>query len=342
MENLETLKQELINQKTNLESKGYSVNVARNNPSPSEITTAIQTLPDLRLADASETDVASGKTFYSGNGELKTGQAVISSNNNTQSEMEILLQGQAKGSYTYGIPAGATKIRAYCFTEGARSDILKGSFIIPEGVTEIGRYAFAYTNIEEVSLPTTLTSLLAYAFNNCIYLTHLELPNGVTDIQSYTFQNASELTSITFGNALTKIQTANFRVNNKLQSITFPASLTLIQSQNFVTNPELREIRLLGNGTLFQSSGNLTTLHADCVIWCNYEAIEYYSNLTNWTKHTAKLITTYTVADGESFPTPTESDNTFHWFANETDARARTNEITSPNGAGTYYLRLQA
>lgn len=344
MDNLETLKQELIAQKNSLNSKGYTVTIANTNPSPKEITNTITTIPDLRLADATVTDVASGKTFYSGNGELKTGVAEISDSGNSVSMDEInrLIQGQIMGSYTTGVPAGATKIRAYCFTEGERSDLVKGAFVIPEGVTEIGKYAFAFTNIESITFPESLTSILAYAFTNCIYITSLDLPDGVTDLQPYTFQNITELTSISLGSALTRIQSYNFRVNNVLQSITFPASLTQIQANNFVTNPELREIRLLGNSTLFQNSGNLATLHDDCVIWCNYDAIEYYAGVTNWTKHLSKLICTYTVEEDGSFPTPTDSDNTFHWFITEADARARTNEISAPSGAGTYYLRLQA
>lgn len=75
MSNLESLKQELITQKAEIESKGGSVSVANTNPSPSEITAGIKTIAVANLTDASATieDVASGKTFYSGDNVLKTG-----------------------------------------------------------------------------------------------------------------------------------------------------------------------------------------------------------------------------------------------------------------------------
>lgn len=44
MDNLEILKQELLAQKAAIESKGGTVVVAENNPSPSEITAGINTI----------------------------------------------------------------------------------------------------------------------------------------------------------------------------------------------------------------------------------------------------------------------------------------------------------
>ena len=342
MNNLETLKQELLNQKSALEGKGFSVSVANLNPSPSEITATLNQLPNLSLADATVTDVAEGKTFYSGNGELKTGEAVFGVVGGTIQDIEFsrLLQGQIAGTYSSGIPQGYTKIRAYCFSEGETSNLLTGDFVIPEGVTTICKNAFAYTNIETISLPETLTSIEAYAFSNCKMLKHLTIPNSMKELTGYIFQECNDLEYINLSNRLTKIMSSNFRLNNKLTTITFPSTLTTIASQNFVTNPELREIILLGDIVQFQSSTSLVTLHADCVIWCNFTAMETYANRTNWTKHTAKFISRYELAEGESFPTNTDTDLTYCWYTNESDAKARTNQITTPTGAGVYYVRF--
>ncbi|MBQ3502885.1 MAG: hypothetical protein IJA72_04410 [Clostridia bacterium] len=74
MDSLNLLKQELINQKTLLDQKGFPVTTANTNPSPSEITSAIESINvNFALADASPQDVALGKTFYAQTGDLKTG-----------------------------------------------------------------------------------------------------------------------------------------------------------------------------------------------------------------------------------------------------------------------------
>ena len=79
MENLEVLKLELLSQKTEIENKGGVVNVANNNPSPSEITAGIKTIvmPDFSSANATVEDVIDGKTFYAGNSEIKVGTKVV-------------------------------------------------------------------------------------------------------------------------------------------------------------------------------------------------------------------------------------------------------------------------
>lgn len=75
MQNLETLKQELINQKAEIEAKGGEVIVANINPSPKEITEGIKTIigADLSDATAKTSDVLSGKTFYAGDHTKKMG-----------------------------------------------------------------------------------------------------------------------------------------------------------------------------------------------------------------------------------------------------------------------------
>ena len=68
MESIDLLKQEILNQKKEIENKGGVVNVANLNPSPAEITAGIKTIemPNFSSATATEDDVANGKTFYAG------------------------------------------------------------------------------------------------------------------------------------------------------------------------------------------------------------------------------------------------------------------------------------
>ena len=75
MSNIEILKNELISQKQAIEEKGGNVIVKNLNPSPSEITEGIKSISsvDLSLADATESDVKKGKTFYAMDTTLKVG-----------------------------------------------------------------------------------------------------------------------------------------------------------------------------------------------------------------------------------------------------------------------------
>ena len=58
------------------------------------------------------------------------------------------------------------------------SDNLK-HVILPEGVTRIGRNAFAYTEISRIDLPESLTDIGLGAFACCNDLESIRIPDGV-------------------------------------------------------------------------------------------------------------------------------------------------------------------
>jgi hypothetical protein len=63
-----------------------------------------------------------------------------------------------------------------------RDSDLNKALVIPEGVTEIGDYAFAGTQITSVTLPRTVTRIGANAFSGCGSLTTVIIPSSVTKI----------------------------------------------------------------------------------------------------------------------------------------------------------------
>ena len=70
------------------------------------------------------------------------------------------------------------------------------SVVIPEGVTTIGKMAFAnLVNLEKVVLPSTVTTIEAMAFYNCPKLKEINLEN-VTTIEYEAFKNCSSLTTV--------------------------------------------------------------------------------------------------------------------------------------------------
>jgi hypothetical protein len=86
-----------------------------------------------------------------------------------------------------------------------------GAYTIPNGVTGIGGFAFAYcTSLLSVTIPSSVTSIGSEAFWSCINLTSVTIPDSVTSIADYAFQWCTNLTSVTIGSGVTDIGFAAF------------------------------------------------------------------------------------------------------------------------------------
>ncbi len=86
-----------------------------------------------------------------------------------------------------------------------------GNAVIPDGVTEIGEYAFA--NNEE--------------------LTGITIPKSVTAIDTYAFDSCTALTSVSIPEGVTYLGTGAFFADDQLAEISIPASVDTIGSDAF-------------------------------------------------------------------------------------------------------------
>ena len=78
--------------------------------------------------------------------------------------------------------------------------------VIPDGVTTISNFAFAYFNsLTSVTIPNSVTSIGEYAFYGCTSLTSVTIGNSVTSIGEHAFYGCTSLTSVTIGNSVTSI-----------------------------------------------------------------------------------------------------------------------------------------
>ena len=80
------------------------------------------------------------------------------------------------------------------------------SFVIPDGVASIGRFAFYYCeSLTSVTIPNSVTSIGDGAFGFCNGLTSVTIPDSVTSIDNEAFCGCNGLTSVTIPNSVTSL-----------------------------------------------------------------------------------------------------------------------------------------
>ena len=72
---------------------------------------------------------------------------------------------------------------------------IKNVYIAP-GVTSIGNYAFYYTDVERISIPSTVTKIGEKSFSMCQSLREIILPEGIKTIPKYAFGDCSSLETL--------------------------------------------------------------------------------------------------------------------------------------------------
>ena len=122
-------------------------------------------------------------------------------------------------------------------------------------------YSDEDTEITNLVIPNSVTSIGNYAFDNCSVLTSVTIPNSVTSIGDYAFAGCSVLTSVTIPNSVTRIGYAAFCGCYKLTSITIPNSVASIEGSAFYYCPSLTSITIpnsvtsIGNSAFYNCFG---------------------------------------------------------------------------------------
>ena len=117
-------------------------------------------------------------------------------------------------------------------------DIVDSKVIIPEGIMEIGPYAFKGNyKIQEVVLPKDLTKISEGAFCECYELKQITLPNNLAEISNYAFINCCSLFEITLPENLKMIGTGAFSNCTALKDVHFKNIDVKIDNEAFLNTP---------------------------------------------------------------------------------------------------------
>ena len=141
------------------------------------------------------------------------------------------------------------------------------SVTIPSSVTSIDAWAFeGCSGLTSLIIPSSVTSIERSAFKDCSGLTSLTIPSSVTSIGSYVFENCSGLTSITIPSSVTEIGESVFKGCSGLTSLIIPSSVTSIGSYVFENCSGLTSITIPSSvteigGAAFKGCSSLINLY---------------------------------------------------------------------------------
>ena len=108
---------------------------------------------------------------------------------------------------------------------------------------------FNKTNVQEVVLPNSISSIQFSAFEGCTSLTSIKFPDNITDIEARAFQKCTSLTSINLPDNITYIGYNAFEKCQSLTSINLPDRLNKIDNEVFSGCSSLTSIIIPDNVT---------------------------------------------------------------------------------------------
>ena len=168
----------------------------------------------------------------------------------TATATEVTITGYTGAGGVVIIPASiggvpVTSIGAAAFSTNYLGNQSIRSVTIPNSVTSIGNYAFAFcSGLTSVTIGSGVTSIGDSAFTSCSGLTSVTIGSGVTSIGDGAFQDCAGLTSVTIPSSVTIIGNNAFQDCKGLSSMTIGSSVTSIGNVKGCSGGEARALRL--------------------------------------------------------------------------------------------------
>lgn len=160
---------------------------------------------------------------------------------------------------------------------------LRGNVIVPDSVTHngitypvtsLGIYAFMYcTNLNQLSLPSTMRVIGPYSISVCQALDSVSIPNTVQVIDTGAF-SASSIKSIRIPDAVTVIRYRAFRNCYQLNSVTLHSGITSIEAGAFSWCASLSDLVIPSTVTIETATAE------DNAAFYDVKHIEYHGSST--------------------------------------------------------------
>ena len=126
-----------------------------------------------------------------------------------------------------------------------------GDVVIPDGVTEIGAFAFSGSVIKTLSFPDRLEIIGSYAFSGQTELEEIRLPNSIKTVCTHAFVGCAGVKTLTLPEGLAVIGEAALQ-DCPIESIVMPASVTMIQKDAFLRCSKIQSAGPIGSGCHYE------------------------------------------------------------------------------------------
>ncbi len=121
------------------------------------------------------------------------------------------------------------------------------SVVINPGATYIGTHAFSCCSVYEVSIPSSVIGIGAYAFKDCSKIEEIVLPEGLTEISECIFSGCKSLKRVSIPSGVTSIGDGAFKSCESLTSVDIPECVTSIGNEAFRMCSSLKKLMIPNN-----------------------------------------------------------------------------------------------
>ena len=127
--------------------------------------------------------------------------------------------------------------------------------ILPENLVGIGEYAFAYSEVRQVNLPSALRSIGMYAFRSCKNYVIPDIPESLTDIPAGCFLNNSDSRTVEIPSSIRTIGESAF-YDTRLTELKLNEGLETICDLAFFGCESLEKLELPSTCTKIYGTGS--------------------------------------------------------------------------------------
>ena len=164
----------------------------------------------------------------------------------TKNKDTLICYPGGKAEESYIIPDGVTAIGRSAFKDCSNLKVLT----IPGSVTAIGKSAFREcSNLETVDIKDGVKEIGSFAFTGCANMTAVTIPGSVTTIGAGAFLNCRKLSKVVLNDGTMEIGDSVFYSCSGLLEVTIPGSVTAIGKSAFRECSELPSVTIPGSVT---------------------------------------------------------------------------------------------